>query len=145
MLSLSWHEVTGAPGARIVVAVQRLTVRPNGWAVSASVRNETHATLTIGRPHHAGGTEFGVLALPSDDPNDVRGAGPGLFATTLDPAAPRALAPNDEWSGTFTGPGRLASGRWIRVELGRFTTVGPAQKGVPWRFSYITDHAVRLG
>ena len=35
-------------------------------------------------------------------------------------------------------------GRYVRVELGRFTTVGTPQRGVPWRFRYITDHVVKL-
>ena len=144
-ITLGWHEETGAPGARFVVEVQRLIVRPNGWSVTAAVTNKTHVTFMVGRPHHPGETEFGVVVLPNADLGALDAAGPGVYATSLQPPVPHSLAPGDGWRGTFTGRGRLENGRYVRIELGRFTTVGPAQEGVPWRFSYITDHVTRLG
>lgn len=143
-IALDWHELTGHPGARMIVDVRRLVVRPNGWSVAAAVKNDTQVTMTIERPHHPGETEFGVLVLGSRKPSDVDAAGPGVFATHVVPRAPVALRPRETWSGTFSGPGRLSSGRYVRVELGRFTTVGPPQRGVPSRFRYITDHVLRV-
>jgi hypothetical protein len=143
-IALDWHELTGDPGARMIVDVRRLVVRPNGWSVDAAVTNDTHVTMSISRPHHPGDTEFGVLVLGSRTPSYVDAAGPGVFATHVVPRAPIILRPRETWSGTFSGPGRLSSGRYVRVELGRFTTVGTAQRGVPERFRYITDHVVRV-
>ena len=143
-IALDWHELTGRPGAQMIVDVRRLVVRPNGWSVTASVKNDTQVTMSISRPHHSGETEFGVLVLGSRRASDVEAAGPGVFATHVVPRAPLVLHPRETWGGTFSGPGRLSSGRYVRVELGRFTTVGPPERGVPERFRYITDHVVRV-
>jgi hypothetical protein len=143
-IALDWHELTGHPGARMIVDVRRLVVRPNGWSVTASVTNDTRVTMSISRPHHQGKTEFGVLVLGSRKLTNINVAGPGVFAAHVVPRTPLVLRPREIWSGTFSGPGRLSSGRYVRVELGRFTTVGPAQRGVPERFRYITDHVVRV-
>jgi hypothetical protein len=143
-IMLDWHEAAGPAGARMIVDVRTLIVRPNGWSVAAAVTNDTHVTMTIGRPHHQGETEFGLLVLGKAAPAAVRAAGPGVFATHVLPRAPLVLHPHEKWSGTFSGLGRLTSGRYVRVEFGRFTTVGPPQPGVPWRFRYITDHVVRV-
>jgi hypothetical protein len=143
-IALDWHEAPGPAGARMIVEVRSLVVRPNGWSVTAAVQNDTHVTMTIGRPHHRGETEFGVLVLDSAEPEDVSRAEPGALATELTPPAPVVLHRSERWSGRFSGPGRLASGRYVRVAFGRFTTVGPPQRGVPWRFRYITDHVVHL-
>lgn len=143
-IPLDWHEASRPPGSRLIVDVRGLEVRPGGWTVTAAVRNDTRVTLAIGRPHHPGQTEFGLLVLPSASVRAVDDAGPGVFASSFTPAIPRALHPQDAWSGTFSGRGRLAEGHYVRVELGRFTTVGPPRHGVPWRFRYITDHVVRL-
>jgi len=143
-IALDWHEAPGKAGARMIVDVRRLVVRPNGWSVTAAVTNDTQVTMTIGRPHHRGETEFGLLVLEGAEPGDVGAAEPGALATHLVPRAPVVLHPREAWRGTFSGPGRLSSGRYVRVAFGRFTTVGPAQAGVPWRFRYITDHVLRL-
>ena len=143
-IGLSWHEAPGPKGETLVVDVRRFVVRPNGWSVSASVKNDTRVAITIGRPHHPGGTEFGVLVLASPDSRAVDAAGPGVFASRFAPDIPRLLAAGATWSGTFSGRGRLAVASYVRVEFGRFTTVGAVQQGVPWRFRYITDHVLRL-
>jgi hypothetical protein len=128
----------------MIVDVQHLVIGRDRWSVAATVRNDTHVTLLVGRPHHAGGTEFGLLLLANRSSSAVRAAGPGVFASTFVPGLPALLRPGARWSGTFSGRGRLPRARYARIELGRFTTVGPAQHGVPWRFRYITDHASRL-
>jgi hypothetical protein len=124
--------------------VRRLVIRPNGWSVTASVRNDTRVGLLIERPHHPGGAEFGVLSLDNADTDAVERAGSGVFATRFEPPLPRVLRPHATWSGTFSGPGRLSRAGYLRVELGRFTRYGPSRGAVPRRFRYVTDHVVRL-
>jgi hypothetical protein len=143
-ITLNWHEAAGPAGARLVVDLRRVVVGSNGWSVTAAVENDTHVTLAIGRPHHPGETEFGLLPLSSSDVRAVDAAGPGVFASSFAPPVPRFLSPGQRWRGTFAGRGRLTNVPYLRVELGRFNTVGPAQPGVPWRFRYITDHVLRL-
>jgi hypothetical protein len=111
--------------------VRKLTIRRNGWSVAAAVRNNTRASFLIERPHHPGETEFGLLVLDSRDVEAVERAGPGVFATRFEPPLPRVLRPRSEWSGTFSGPGRL-------------TNYGIQRRGIPRRFRYISDHVLRL-
>jgi hypothetical protein len=138
-IELDWHE-----GGGLEVDVRRIVTRTNGWSVSARVRNGSRVSLLIERPHHPGHTEFGVLALGSPDADAVEAAGPGVFASRFEPALPRTLGPDDEWSGTFSGPGRLSNAHYVRIELGRFTNLGARRGGLPRRFRYVTDHVARL-
>jgi hypothetical protein len=143
-IALNWHEAPGPKHATIVVDVRRLVVRANGWSLVASVKNDTRVAMTLGRPHHPGGTEFGLLPVASTRPSEVETAGAGVFASDFAPRLPRALRPGETWSGTFSGRGRLSKVRYVRIELGTFTTIGPARRDVPWRFRYITDHVARV-
>jgi hypothetical protein len=138
-IALDWHE-----RSKIQVDVRRLVVRANGWSVSAAVRNNARVSFVIERPHHPGETEFGLLALGSSDARAVGTAGRGVFATRLEPAVPRVLHPGDEWSGTFSGQDHLSNVRFVRVQFGRFTNFGPVQGGLPKRFTYVTNHVLRL-
>jgi hypothetical protein len=139
-IELNWHE-----GSGLRILIRRLVIRANTWSVSATLTNGTRSTFVIGRPHHPGQTEFGVLALDSSDVNAIDAAGPGVNATRFAPALPRPLGPNDTWSGTFSGRGRLSGARYVRIELGRFFTYGATLPGAPRRLRYITDHVLRLG
>jgi hypothetical protein len=139
-LALGWHE-----GSGIRVVIRTLAIRRDTWSVSATLENETRSTFVIGRPHHPNETEFGLLALDSDDPAAIESAGPGVFATRFEPRLPRALRPHDEWSGTFFGRGRLSDAHYLRIELGRFFTYGEPLPHAPRRFRLVTDHVVRLG
>lgn len=143
---LDWHEAPGRVGARMIVDVHRLFVRRNGWSVDARVQNGTTVVYTIGRPHHPGQSEFGVLLLssPSVEADDLAAAGPGVLASRFSPPLPRVLHPGEVWKGRFSGRGRLAGARYLRVQLGRFTTVGRREPGLPWRFGYVTDHVLKL-
>jgi len=143
---LDWHESPGRAGARLIVDVSRLVVRRDSWSVDARVKNGTKVAYTIGRPHHPGQSEFGVLLLssPSVEADDIAAAGPGLLASRYSPPLPRVLHPGEEWNGTFSGRGRLTAAHYLRVQLGRFTTVGPRRPGLPWRFGYVTDHVLKL-
>jgi hypothetical protein len=139
-LALGWHE-----GSGIRVVIRSLVIRPDSWSVSATLENDTRSTFVIGRPHHPNETEFGLLALDSDDPATIESAGPGVFATSFEPPLPRALRPHDGWSGTFSGRGRLSEARYLRIELGRFFAYGESLPHAPRRFRLVTDHVVRLG
>ena len=143
---LDWHEAPGRAGARLIVDVRRLVVRADGWSVDARVKNGTTVVYTIGRPHHPGQSEFGVLLLssPNVQVDDNAAAGPGVLASRYSPPLPRVLHPGGAWSGTFSGRGRLTDARYLRVQLGRFTAVGPRRPGLPWRFGYVTDHVLKL-
>jgi hypothetical protein len=138
-IELNWRE-----GSGLRVEIRTLVIRPGTWSVAATLRNGTRSTFVIGRPHHANETEFGVLALDSDDPAAIESAGPGVYASRFQPPLPRALRPGDEWTGTFSGRGRLSDARFVRIELGRFFTYGARLPGTPRRFQYVTDHVARL-
>jgi hypothetical protein len=124
--------------------VRRVVIRTNGWSVSARLRNGSRVSFLIERPHHPGHTEFGILALDSADRRAVEAAGLGVFADRFEPTLARSLGPDEEWSGTFSGPGRVSNAHYIRIELGRFTNVGARHGGLPRRFRYVTDHVARL-
>jgi len=141
---LNWHEAPGRPGARLIVDVRRLLVHPNGWSVEARVENDAGAPLEIGRPHHPGKTEFGVLVLKTARASEIAHLGPGVLATRFMPELPRVLRPGAAWSGTFSGRGRLAGAHYVRIVFGRFRIFGMPPRGLPSRFRYITDHAYRL-
>ena len=142
-IELNWHEAPGPPGNRLIVNVQRLIIRRDGWTVAASIENETRGTLTIGRRHRRHGTEFGVLVLPSPRADAVAKAGPGIFATRFSPTAPSRLRPGQRWKGTFSGPGPLPIGGFVRIELGSFGSSRP-ERPISRKFRYITNHALRL-
>jgi hypothetical protein len=139
-IALNWRE-----GSGLTVEIRSLVIGPDGWRVSATLQNGTRSTFVIGRPHHVNETEFGVLALTSADSAAIESAGPGVYATRFVPPLPRALHPNDAWSGTFSGRGRLSHARFVRIELGRFFTYGPTLPGAPRRFRFVSDHVARLG
>src|SRR4051812_21403488 len=90
-IPLGWHETVGRPGARVIVNVRRLTVRPQSWEVAASIRNDTGVTFYVGRPHHEGKSEFGLLVLSTSGASqtDILAASPGVFASTVEPVLPR--------------------------------------------------------
>jgi hypothetical protein len=142
-IELGWHEAPGPPGNRLIVDVQRLVIRRGGWAVAASIENDTPGTLTIGRRHRRHGTEFGVLVLSNGGTDAVAKAGPGIFATRFSPTAPSRLRPGQSWKGTFSGQGPLPVGSYVRIELGFFGTSKP-ERPLAREFRYITDHALLL-
>ncbi len=111
-VALNWHEAAGQPGNRLVVDVRRFVVRPNGWAVSASVKNDTRATLVISRRHRRHGTECGILLLgrkPACNP-DGR---PGSLCLALHAGFACEPAARSELVGTFAGAGRLPAGKYV--------------------------------
>jgi hypothetical protein len=143
-IALNWHETAGPPGNRLIVDVRRFVVLGNGWAVSAGVKNDSHATLEISRRHRRHGTECGILLLGTRSKRAVQNAGPGFFASRFRPALPVSLRPGERWSGTFSGPGRLPAGDYVRIELGSFGASGTVRPPISRQFEYITDHTFRL-
>jgi len=142
--ALDWHESRGPPGNRLIVDVRRFVVRSNGWAVFATVKNDSRATLVISRRHRRHGTECGILLLGSGTRRAAYNAGPGLFASRFMPSLPVRLQPGASWSGTFSGAGRLPAGDYVRIELGSFGASGAIRPPFSMQFEYITDHAFRL-
>ena len=139
-VELDWHEAPGRPGNRLIVDVRRLVISHSGWSVTAAIENDTPGTLTIGRRHRRGGTEFGVLVLPSASAHAVSNAGPGIFASRFTPAAPTRLGRGERWQGTFSGPASLSVGGYIRIQFGSLGTSNPQRID----FRYITDHSLLL-
>jgi hypothetical protein len=142
-IKLDWHEARGRPGNRLIVDVRRFIISNGGWTVVAAIKNDTPGTLTIARRHRRGGTEFGLLVLPSGSADAVNNAGPGNFASRFTPAAPTRLLPGETWQGKFSGPGRLPVGGHVRIEFGSFATSN-SERTVAREFRYITDHGLLL-
>jgi len=128
----------------LIVGVRRFVVRRNGWAVSATVKNDSRATLVISRRHRRHGTECGILLLGTASSRAIRTAGPGHFASRFTPALPIRLLPGASWSGTFSGAGRLPAGDYVRIELGSFGASGTVRPPISMQFEYITNHVFRL-
>jgi hypothetical protein len=141
---LHWHETAGQPGNRLIVDVDRLVVRRDGWAVSAAFKNDSPATLVVSRRHKRHGTEFGILLFRTRSRRAAQNPGPGFFASRFTPAPPMTLRPGARWSGTFSGEGRLPAGDYVRIELGSFGPSGAIRPPLSMQFEYITDHVVRL-
>ena len=109
----------------------------------ASIENDTRGILTIGRRHRRAGTKFGVLVLPSGRADAVAKAGPGILAKHFTPTAPSRLQPGQRWRGTFSGPGPLPVGGYVRIEFGSLGSSRPKHP-ISREFQYITDHTLRL-
>ena len=148
--SLDWHENCGTHDDALPIETRRLAVRGGRWHVTLAFRNETSVTLTIVRPHIAGGTYFGLEPFETSSSSEVReraerlAAKPRTLADRFEPELPRVLMPGDGWSGTFSGPGGLPAGTPIRVVLGRFVIRGHVPPGFFDGFLCISERAVRL-
>jgi hypothetical protein len=128
-VALHWRERIPREDGALVVRVERLVAGNRRWAVDAAIVNHTSTAFLIGKPHAPPGAT--LLGVATDE-------GGRLAATEVAPALPR-LDPGERWRGRFSGPGRLPSGRPIHVSFGQFIAVSGAV-----RFSWLTDHAVRL-
>jgi hypothetical protein len=113
-------------GGLMVFRVQTLQFGPQGWSVEGSVVNRTKQAVRIVFAHEAAGhNAFGLYAFESNG---------FLNETHAHPPVPELLLPGDSWSGTFSGPDRIARGARIHVQFGQFA---PDSGG---RFLFITDH-----
>jgi hypothetical protein len=141
-LTLRWRESPGAPGARLIVRIERIDFGPRGWTVRGAVENDTRVNMVLGRPHRRGEFEFGLMVLPSPDPAAVDSGGV-VFASRISPRPPMVLRARKAWRGFFSGPQLVGAGKYVRVVFGRFSPVERVP-GLPWRFRYVTDHVKRI-
>lgn len=143
---LGWRETGRVADGHFVFRVDRLVVERERWTVHASIENRTGATFFVTRPKRPGQTSMGLAIFPDGTEETLaariesRAADPPLRADHFLPALPRVLGPGAVWRGTFSGPGRLPRGQYVRVHFGHFAN--PAQR--PDLFSWVTDHAYRL-
>jgi hypothetical protein len=138
----------GRPPQAIRIVLGRLALGRERWRVEASLANETGVTVGIVRPHADEGTYFGLTAFRSAAGAEVarrvreRNLHALLLATHFEPGLPRLLEPGATWRGTFSGPGRLRRGRFVRVVLGRFTILGRPPPGLSRGFLCISEPGV---
>ncbi len=131
-LRLGWRE---PPCARVRIEIARLTVERTRWRVDAKVFNDGRA-LSIGKPHAATGTYFGIARGDRLTEVALRTA---VLADRFTPRLPRRLEGGASWSGTYSGPGRLPSGVPLRLVFGRFSRGDDATA-----FVCISTHQVEL-
>jgi SAM-dependent methyltransferase len=149
-LDLGWRSGCGPRGHVVDVRFRRLELRRTGWRVSAGIDNRTGLTLQIARPHVRRGTFFGLAVFRSAAAGEVsrRAAAqalhPPLVAARFIPPLPRTLRPGQRWEGSFTGRGRIPSGRFVRVVVGRFTITGRPPRGLYRGFLCVSDRARRV-
>jgi len=149
-VELGWHENCGTRDEPIPISTRRLVVANGRWSVDLSFRNGTRATLNVIRPHHAGGTYFGLEPFKTASLREVRSraeigaAKPRAIADRFRPAKPGLLRPGESWSGSFAGPGALPAGTPLRVVLGRFVPEGKIPRGLFRGFLCISRRVVRL-
>jgi hypothetical protein len=144
VLELGWREQSDESG--LVIRVDRLVVRRNGWEVTALVANRSSVDYMIRWPRHRGKSMFGLVLLESTARKELheltagfRKAPPFLVADRIEPPLPTVLWAGSRWQGTMSGSSALRKGSAVRILFGRFdSTSGPP--GLLW----ITDHAVQL-
>ena len=106
---------------RLDVSLGTLTLSSARRTVTARIRNTTGTTLVVGRPHSSTSTRFGLLpAAEAHRPLPM----PQLVAASFSPPLPHVIRAGERWAGRFSGPGRVAPARPLRVILGRFTPAG---------------------
>lgn len=121
------------------MSVRTIRVGPRGWAVAGALENRSRTPLAIlPRAHSPERTGFGLVATKR---RTFAGLPPGAsptVATRVVPSPPSVLHPGQKWSGTFSGPQRVAPGTFLHVAFGDLGT--PSAR----RYLYFTDHAYRV-
>jgi hypothetical protein len=150
VVDLRWHENCGTRRHPLPIETRRLIVRKQRWRVELSFRNKTGVTLFVIRPHVAAGTYFGLETFETASMREVlervarNAAKPGLLADQFSPSRPGPVAPGQEWSGWFSGPGGLPAATPIRIVLGRFVIQQQVPPGLAGGFLCISERVVRL-
>jgi hypothetical protein len=132
VVRLGGPERCGPPEQRVQLGVRRLELGRDSWTVAGAFRNDSDVPLRIFQPHTDAGTYFGLAVFRSAGRAEIeRRVREGrihvqLVADRFRPPLPRLVAPGESWRGAFSGPGRLPSGRDVRVVLGRFSLRGHA-------------------
>jgi len=148
-VALGWTERCGSVTRAVTLGLRRLTLSRDRWRVEASVQNGTGVALSVLRPH-TDETFFGLAAFQGAGAADVHARARRqalhlqLVADRFRPQLPRLLAPGAGWSGTFSGPGRLPRGRFIRVVVGRFVIRGTPPRGLYREFLCVSRPSRRL-
>ena len=119
--------------------------------MDAALANRTGVALQVVRPHHLHAVEFGLDVFDTNTLGEVetRAARKALHTGALPervvPPIAGVLQPGDRWAGSFSAPGRLARGKYVRVVFGRFVVPGgKVPSGIAARFFCTTDDAPRL-
>jgi hypothetical protein len=127
--------------------LRRLELGRDRWTISGSFRNDTRAPIRIFRPHTDSGTYFGLVVFRTARRAEIehrerdRSLHVQLVADAFEPQLPRLVAPGARWAGAFSGAGRLARHRYVRVVLGRFSLRDEAP---PAGFLCVSDRSVRV-
>jgi hypothetical protein len=144
---LGWRESYPTSGPRLVFAVDRLTVREDGWSVDVAVTNLTPIPFTSPA---ATDLAYGLMLFATDDLGELEDAArdgglPALRrATTIEPPPPIVLKPKETWRATLSAAGSLADGSYVRVSFGPLRSQGPPPPGIEPVVVWITDRAHRL-
>jgi hypothetical protein len=174
-LKVNWNERYSFAGSGFLTFhVTRIVVTPNTWQVAMSVANNSSYTLDLSRPpiqldskylHYldptfkgwggCGETNLGKqgfgLAKYAYKPAPDGGRGYGGFLTLpwthAKPSFPSKLKPNDTWTGTYSGAGRVPRTTELRLCFGLFTiSSAPDQNKseIGTYFSWMTRHKFQL-
>ena len=131
-IELGWRESDGL--GVMSFRVSTLTLGNDRWTVRGSFTNHSDVAMRIERRFFA----LLVFATP-----DLSRPAAAIRAASFAPL-PVRLAPGRTWRGTFSGPGVPSRGSYLRVRLGRFSGTPSPIPGLG-RFSWLTEHAYRLG
>ena len=133
------------------IRVRRLVVGRRSWRVDAALANRTGVALQVVRPHHLHAVEFGLDVFDTNTLGEVetRAARKALHTGALPervvPPIAGVLQPGDRWAGSFSAPGRLPRGKYVRVVFGRFVVPGgKVPSGIAARFFCTTDDAAAV-
>jgi hypothetical protein len=138
----------GRPGHDLHISVERLQLRRRSWRVEAEIVNRLGAPVVTYRAHHLGpATSFGLSVFSTSTQEEVAKRADDLalrarlVANRFEPFFPTVLAPGRRWRGSFTGPGHLPPGRYVRIVFARFRIAGEAPAGMPQRFICVSAAA----
>jgi hypothetical protein len=103
-IPLGWSERVSAFQGRVVLVLQvkAMTVQPDAWSASVSVRNASELRVHV-KPR---------FALVSGTRS--------FTATRFTPQAPAAIDRKSTWRGTIAGSGAPPAGTEVRVRFGEF-------------------------
>ena len=141
----------GPKGHDVQIRVRKLVVGRRSWRVDATLANRTGVALQVIRPHHLHTVEFGLDVFDTNTLAEVerraarKALHNGALAERVVPPLAGVLRPGDRWAGSFSAPGRLPRGKYVRVVFGRFVVPGgKVPAGLAARFFCTTDDAPRL-
>jgi hypothetical protein len=147
---LAWVERSPESGPALVFRVRRFAVTKTGWESDVEIENRTGIPWSLGENPVAVEQSFGIMLFATGDMGELEQRNqnaelPGIRAARhFVPELPARLRPGENWRGTISAPGSLASGRWVRVVFGPLVAVGDPPDDMPSQFVWITDHAHRL-